>query len=361
MTSKVAIIEFDKDTIKESLKQALDFVGGITDLNTTEKPVIIKVGVFSHRAENHASVSVVDAIVNLFDKAPKIRLAESDNYQGSGLERLQLWKELFTERVAPVNLSDDPEPVRVKLADQKVNMPRILLEPRVLVDTHILRSFERGSVLKNLFGCILDSKRAKYHKILPTLLADVYEAIGGVDFAVLDGTYFWRGAGTDPVPMNTLVMGRDAVAVETVGAVIAGLDPQKMPVIQEFVKRGLGEGVLENIEIVGASLETLRDRFMSAVRIQKKQSAKLKGPQTWGGQAHKAFEGLIHEGFFKQPKKRTLEEVIGALEKRGLSTQSKERKVADSLARRVNRGVLKKSKTSDGHVYWTERPTCERD
>ena len=85
----------------------------------------------------------------------------------------------------------------------------------------------------------------KYHKILPTLLADVFEAIGGVDLAVLDGTYIWRGAGEAHVRMNTLFVGKDAVAVETVGATLAGLDPSETPVIQEFVNRGLGEGRLE--------------------------------------------------------------------------------------------------------------------
>ncbi len=354
MTSKVAIVEFDGDTTRKSLKQALDLVGGMVNLNTAEKPVVVKVGVFSHRAENHSSVSVVDAIINLFDRAPKIFLAESDNYQGTGSERLQIWKELFTERVVPINLSDDPQPRKMKLADQEVGLPNILFKPNVLVDTHILRSFERGSILKNLFGCILDSRRAKYHKVLPTLLADVYEAVGGVDLAVLDGTYFWRGAGGDPVPMGILVVGRDAVAVEAVGAALVGFDPQKMPVLQEFVKRGLGEGVLENIDVVGTSLESVRDKFMSATMTQKKRVAQHRGPQTWGGLAHREFEGLIREEFFKQPYKRTVGDVVKALEARSLPTQGKENKIVDSLARRVKKGELKKFKTSDGQVYWSE-------
>lgn len=270
MTSKVAIIEFDEATVEESLRQAIELIGGTTDLNTTRKPVIVKVGVFSHKAQNHTSVNVVDAIINLFKKASRVHLVESDNYKGTGSERLQLWKELFTERVTPINLSDDPEPRKMKLANLEVSLPSVLLKPKVLVDTHILRSFESGSILKNLFGCILDSKRAKYHKILPALLADVYEAVGGVELAVLDGTCFWHGAGNNPVKMNTLVVGRDAVAVETVGAVLAGLDPKKMPVIQEFVKRGLGEGDMEHIEIVGASFEIVRDKFRSAAMAPKK-------------------------------------------------------------------------------------------
>jgi len=353
LTSKVAVIEFDRCEA-EPLKEALQLIGGIDDLNTAEKTVVVKVGVFRHKAGNHTSVSIVDAIVNSFDKAPKIFLAESDNYQGQGLERLQIWKELFTERVIPFNLSSDKDSRSVRLADEEMNLSHILFKPSVLVDTHVLRSFERGSVLKNLFGCIPTPKKAKYHKILPRLLADVYEAVGGIDLAVLDGTYFWQGAGNNPVPMNTLVVGRDAVAVETVGATLVGLVPEKMPVIQEFVRRNLGEGDLENIKIVGSSVEHLKEKFLSAAKTQRKLQAQRKGPQTWGGHSHQAFESLIQEGFFKLPNKRTIEDVTRALEAKGLPAKGNESKIADSLARRVNKGVLKKAKGHDGWTYWTE-------
>lgn len=89
MTSKVALVEFGKNPA-ELLKQVLDMIGGIDDLNTAERSVVVKVGVFSHKARNHTSVGLVDATVNRFDEAPKIFLAESDNYQGAGTERLQI-------------------------------------------------------------------------------------------------------------------------------------------------------------------------------------------------------------------------------------------------------------------------------
>jgi uncharacterized protein (DUF362 family) len=353
LTSKVAIVEFSEDPA-ESLKQVLNMIGGIDDLNTPERSVVVKVGVFSHYAENHTSVDVVNAIMSCFDKTQEIFLAESDNYQGTGGERLQIWKELFTDRIVPFNLSEDSDTKRVKLADEEMNFSHILFKPNVLIDTHILRSFKSGSILKNLFGCTPTSKKAKYHKILPTLLADIYETIGGVDLAVLDGTYFWRGAGNSPIRMNTLVVGRDAVAVETVGATLAGLNPQSMPVIQEFVKRKLGEGELKNIEIVGASFERLRAKFVSAAKTQKKLHGKRKGPQTWGGHAYNALESLIHGGFFKQPNGRTINAITKALEAKGLSTKGMENKIANSLNRRVKKGVLKKVKTPDGWIYWTD-------
>lgn len=357
MTSKVAIVKFDENAEARSLKEALRLIGGIDDLNTSKRTIVVKVGVFSHKAENHTSVNVVDAIVNSFDKAPEIFLVESDNYQGRGLERLQVWKQLFTNRVMPFSLSDDANVMDVRLAGQEMKLSHILFKPNIFLDTHILRSFERGSILKNLFGCIPTSKKVKFHKmeIFCPLLADIFETIGGIDLAVTDGTYFWSGAGNLPVHMNTLIVGRDAVAVETVGAVLAGLEPKKMPVIQEFVKRGLGEGNIENIQILGASLESLKEEIITAKKTQKMRTqARALEPQTWGGKSYHALESLIQDGFFKLPNKRTRKDVAKALEARGLSTEGKEQKIANSLSRRVKKGVLKSAKGPDGWVYWTE-------
>ena len=79
-----------------------------------------------------------------------------------------------------------------------------------------------------------------------------------------------------------------------------------------------------------------------------------RGPQTWGGQMCQALEGLIREGFFKHPNKRTLEHVVKALESKGLSIRGKEDNISNSLSGRVRKGVLRKSKASNGWVYWTE-------
>jgi uncharacterized protein (DUF362 family) len=280
MVSKVALVEFEGSP-RESLAHALELIGGIDDLNTSLRSVVIKVGVFDHKAGNHTSVNVVDAIINCVSKSPRIYLAESDNYRGKGSERLQIWKELFTKRVVPFNLSDDTDTRKVKIADEEMNFSHILFKPNVFVSTHILRSFERGSILKNLFGLVPDPKKARFHKKLDVALLDAYEAIGGIDLAVLDGTYLYRGAGAAPHPTedtskyrtetNTLVVGRDAVAVETVGAVLAGLKPEKMTVIQEAAKRGLGEGYLDRIEIVGSSLEVVKEKFSSAAKAFKRK------------------------------------------------------------------------------------------
>lgn len=274
MASKVAIVEFNGD-VQESFKHALDLIGNINDLNTTESPVVIKVGVFNHKTKTHSTVSVVNAIVNSFNRAPKIFLAESDNYKGTGTERLQIWKKLFTERVVPFNLSEDTETRKVKIADEEIGFSHILFKPNVFVSTHVLRGYEKGSILKNLLGLIPDAKKARFHKKLETALLDAYEAIGRIDLAVLDGTYTYHGAGAvasaQRPKTNTLLIGRDAVAVETVGAAIVGLKPEKMPLIQEAMKRGLGEGNIKNIEILGTSFENIKEKIHQSLKASKKK------------------------------------------------------------------------------------------
>jgi uncharacterized protein (DUF362 family) len=263
--SKVAIVEFDED-VNEAFTRALKHIGKTDDLNTKDKNVVVKVGVFDHRKEAHSSVDVVDAITKGFNKAPKIFLVESDNYRGTGSERLQIWKNLFSQNVVPFNLSEDTNVKKVKIADEQIGFSHILFKPNVFVSTHIARSYEKGSILKNLLGLIPDRKKARFHKKLDAALLDAYEAIGGIDLAVLDATYAYDGTGMigKRVKTNTLLVGRDAVAVEAVGATLVGLNPNEMSIIQEAVKRGLGEGDLKNIEILGASFDNIKEKFSPA-------------------------------------------------------------------------------------------------
>lgn len=67
----------------------------------------------------------------------------------------------------------------------------------------------------------------------------------------------------------------------------------------------------------------------------------------------KRSRGLVREGFFKHPNRRTLEHVIKTFESKGLLTEGKEDNISNILAGRVKKRVLKKSKDSNGWIYWT--------
>ena len=94
MGAKVAIVEIDKK-VQEAFSHALQLINGIDELNTSKRSVIIKVGVFNPTQGQHTTVSVAQAIIKSFDQAPQIFLTESDNYRGTGTERLKIWQELY--------------------------------------------------------------------------------------------------------------------------------------------------------------------------------------------------------------------------------------------------------------------------
>jgi len=94
--------------------------------------------------------------------------------------------------------------------------------------------------LKNLLGLIPERKKARFHKKLVPVLLDAYERIGGIDLAVIDATRTYSGPNARKgIDTNVLIVGRDAVAVEAVGATLVGLKPEKMPVIHGEISTSL--------------------------------------------------------------------------------------------------------------------------
>ncbi len=252
------------DDAQAAVDQALDLVGRFDEARMREIPVVVKVGIFNHktRRANYPTVEVVGGITNAFSEAEKIYLVESDNYKGSGSERLQVWRELFSQKIVPFNLSEDEDTRQVEIAGEKMELSNLLFRPKIFVSTHALRRYRKGTILKNLFGLIPLRKKAVYHQRLVPVILDLFEAIGGVDLAVIDATRTYSGpSARRSKETNVIIAGKDAVAVETVGATLIGPNPEKMPIIQEAAKRGLGEGNIDNIEILGTPIEDLKDRF----------------------------------------------------------------------------------------------------
>lgn len=284
MRSKVALLETGGD-VNKALKKALGLLGGIDDINTKEKDVVIKVGIFNPKTPHHTSPEIVEAMAKNLGKAPHIYVAESDNYMGKAYERLSIYKKIYSKHITPFSLSDDPHTKVVRVAGEKLNFSRTLFRPNILVSTHVLRSLnflgsQWGGIVKNLLGLVPDHKKARFHKKLPEMLFDAYEAIGGIDLAVVDGTYAHLDCTyvhpdimSTRIKTNLLIVGRDAVAVDAVGATLLGTDLKKMPVLKEAKKRNIGTWDINKIEVVGSSLEEEAKRVQK-LKMKKRTSAK---------------------------------------------------------------------------------------
>jgi uncharacterized protein (DUF362 family) len=76
---------------------------------------------------------------------------------------------------------------------------------------------------------------------------------------VIDGTYIYGSEWKEGLPLkrerrDLLVVGRDPVAVETVGSTLAEEDPLAIPALAIAQKRNLGETDIKRIEILGENI-----------------------------------------------------------------------------------------------------------
>ncbi|MFW9793452.1 MAG: DUF362 domain-containing protein [Candidatus Thorarchaeota archaeon] len=270
MKPNVVVVE------SNSFHKSLSHIESMSGLNTPERSVFVKVGIYNPKTGICTTVKVLQSIINAFDKAPEIRVTESDSGAGPGLKRLEIWKDCYTDRVTPFNLSEDRDTKNVSIAGEDVPFPLVFLEPSTFISTHVPRRYEEagledlmnlGFVIKNLLGMIPDTKKHRFHKNLTTALLDIYEAIGGIDLAVLDATHCYLGWSKERITLdpNIIIVGTDAFAVEAVGGYLVGFEPTDMPVLQEAKKRGLGEINLDRIEIIG-DIESHRQRVTRAFR-----------------------------------------------------------------------------------------------
>jgi uncharacterized protein (DUF362 family) len=255
-----------------------------------------------------------------------------------------------------VNLSDENETTSIKvpnpIREVVIDLAKLVLKPRVFIDTHVMRAYPRGSILKNLFGLPPTRKKVQYHKseIFFSLLTSLYEAIGGIDLAVLDATYFsqfFKGKGAR-TRTDFLFVGRDAVAVEALGLHLAGIRPEKTELIQAFIEKKLGVGSLENIDIVGVSLDELEAKFKEARDSLAAEIAQK--PEPWS--ASKAVDGLIRSGYFRLSEKRSIPDVVAALVEQDSRAKGRDKIIYSTVKRRFDKGKIQGERHGNEWHYW---------
>jgi len=104
------------------------------------------------------------------------------------------------------------------------------------------------------------------------------------------------------------------------------------------------------MKLLSKSLETLKPKFRLASKQHAKRWREIGGaPKMWAP----AIDGLIQEGFFRLPNKRTREDVRKALKAKSVPVEGNMNLVVTTLKRRVKKGKLKSKKGPEGWIYWT--------
>jgi uncharacterized protein (DUF362 family) len=123
--------------------------------------------------------------------------------------------------------------------------------------------------IKNAFGGLLKEVRHYAHKYIHEVMVDLLlmqRELHPNVFAVMDGTVAGDGAGPRtmiPTIQNVLLASSDSVAIDAVAAKMMGFEPMEIPYLRMATEMGLGEGRIEDIEIVGDHIDRVNFHFES--------------------------------------------------------------------------------------------------
>jgi len=145
-----------------------------------------------------------------------------------------------------------------------VKIPRIIEEADFLISVPKIRTHSDcifTGVLKNQYGCNPYPGKTIYHKRLDDAIVDL-NVIFRPDVTIVDGIVAMEGhkGPTEGVPitMNTLIFGRDPVAVDHLICRLMGIDPNSVRYLIEAERRGVGN---INYKTIGANLNEAKVKF----------------------------------------------------------------------------------------------------
>ncbi|MFX1426420.1 MAG: DUF362 domain-containing protein [Promethearchaeota archaeon] len=140
-----------------------------------------------------------------------------------------------------------------------INIPKL--------KTHSMAGVTLG--IKNQWGFPQHADRGKDHNFnLHSKFVDLYEIIKP-DITIIDGIEGTIHGHYPPTTwedrlvrqFNILIGGHDTIAVDTVGARVFGLAINEIPHLKIACERGLGEGDLNKIKVIGKDLEDYKEKY----------------------------------------------------------------------------------------------------
>lgn len=277
---RVAIVrcpDYQRPHVQEAVSEALRLLGGLAPLVRPGQKVLLKPNLLRPSRPEKGIVThpeIVRAVAQQVAEAGgQITIADSPSgplnerslreaYQQAGLDIVA------AETGATLNFDTRwrqvPHPQgqlmkRLDILEVALSAEVIISLPRM--KTHNLTKLT-GAV-KNLFGLVPGVTKFGYHAKLPkienfaAMLLDLAVFLQPA-LTVMDAVVAMEGDGPGAGklrPVGLILASRDPVALDTVFAHLVGLAPAELPVLRVAQERELPGARMENIEVVGESIE----------------------------------------------------------------------------------------------------------
>ena len=301
----VSIVKIRDGDIDSAVEHAIELLGGMKEITRGKDRIMLKPNLVSPAPRATTKIPVVRTLARLMKAAGKdVSIGEGSaaappfNVHGAEIFRTtkrelldpmqqDVFEKLgYTElakslHVPLVNLhTGDLTEVSLPGAFvfDKLTIHRSLVETDLLCSVPMMKTHALAGVtlgMKNLVGvypgAVYQAVRGRMHdaaaKVEPSgtasAIVDMMRA-NKLGLVVIDGSMAMEGDGPSDgplVPMDTIVAGTNPLATDMVGAALMGFDPAEIPTFVWANKAGLRPERLDQIEIRGESIESVKRLF----------------------------------------------------------------------------------------------------
>ncbi|RJP28164.1 MAG: DUF362 domain-containing protein [Candidatus Omnitrophota bacterium] len=279
MNSKVSVVkcnDYSLDAVYNSVKEAVGILGGLDKFIRPKSRVLVKPNLLMAVPPETAVVthpSVARAAIRLLKELDcRVVVGDGPSVWGGNIENIEdvyrisgIEHACREEAVELIDLKKRRWRKKFPLAavldecDHVVNLPK--------VKTHNFTVM--SCAIKNLFGLVSGTYKTELHKIyfeqddFADMLVDIYEEVKPC-LSIADGILAMEGDGPGtsgkPKALNLLLASSNAAALDSVVSLIMGMNPQDVPTIRKAASRGLGPADMDNIEILGQDIDSIKDK-----------------------------------------------------------------------------------------------------
>jgi uncharacterized protein (DUF362 family) len=289
LKSKVAVLKTNPETVVEDYGRLMR-MAGYTEHLPRDKKTHIKINISWHVWYPACSTApwqlegVIKALLDDdYDKDSLFltqnrtvvvddRVGEVNNGHATVAERFGLdFTRLYEPPVNWVRYEPKAEMLVLDKVyeEEGIHIPDIFFDTNIIqmptVKTHVFTG--TTGAMKNAFGGLLQEHRHWTHSVIHETLVDLLaiqkEIHSGV-FAVMDGTICGDGPGPRammPFVKDYMLASADQVAIDAVAAHMMGFNPMDLKYIRLAHERGLGCGLIDEIEIVGEDISEVNFHF----------------------------------------------------------------------------------------------------
>lgn len=272
----VKCADYQQEQVDRQISNCLQLIGGVHKYIKKGDRVLLKVNLLSPEPPEKA-ITTHPAVVTALIKQIKAvgahpmvgdssgglivgRSRTSQSLEKSGIQEAasKLGAQVINFDTSGSLMLDNPrggEPGQLMLAQSIFDADVVISVPKL--KTHSACLFT-GAV-KNMYGAVPGYAKREYHRLAPRpkdftqIVLDIYQ-LTRPHLAVMDGIVAMEGNGPaagNPRPVGLVLAGADPVAVDAVAAGIIGFKAGQVDIINQAAVRGLGEGKLAAIKLMG--------------------------------------------------------------------------------------------------------------